>query len=105
MLDLFIPAYATRVVVYLHPISMRWGAPKLRAFCAETVGIEPDYATAFIFTNKARDCLLMYSLDDFDGQVLMKKLHKGAFLLPAEADDGAPYVIMKPNVLAKLFRS
>ena len=32
MLDMFIPAYATRVVVYLHPINMRWGAPKLRAF-------------------------------------------------------------------------
>lgn len=105
MLDLFIPTYSTRVVVYLHPISMRWGATKLRAFCAETVGIEPDYSTAFIFTNRARDCLLLYSLDDFDGQTLMKKLDKGAFLLPAVPDEGPPYVIMKPKMLGKLFRS
>jgi hypothetical protein len=105
MLDLFIPAYATRVVVYLHPINMRWGAPKLRAFCMDTVGIEPDYSTAFIFTNKARDCLLMYSLDDAEGQILMKKLNKGAFLLPAPSNDATPYVIMKPTMLRKLFRS
>jgi transposase len=105
MLDLFIPSYATRVVVYLHPINMRWGAPKLRAFCTETVGVEPDYSTAFVFTNKARDCLLMYSLDGTDGQILIKKLNKGAFLLPAAPEEGSPYVIMKPKMLGKLFRS
>ena len=105
MLDLFIPSYATRVVVYLYPVNMRWGAPKLRAFCTDTIGVAPDYTTAFVFTNKARDCLLMYSLDDFDGQILMKKLDKGAFLLPAAADEETPYVIMKPKMLAKLFRS
>ena len=69
------------------------------------MGIEPDYSTAFIFTNKARDCLLMYSLDDFDGQILIKKLTKGAFLLPAASDEGTPYAIMKPKMLGKLFRS
>jgi hypothetical protein len=47
----------------------------------------------------------MYSLDDYDGQILMKKLTKGAFLLPAASDDGAPYVIMKPKMIGKLFRS
>jgi IS66 Orf2 like protein len=105
MLDLFIPACTTRVVVYLHPINLRWGPPKLRAFCTETVGIEPDYHTAFIFTNKACDTLLMYSLDGYDGQTLTKKLTKGAFLLPAASDESAPYVIMKPSMIGKLFRS
>jgi transposase len=105
MLEAFIPAYATRVVVYLHPISMRWGATKLRALCTETVGIAPDYSTVFIFTNKGRDCMLMYSLDDADGQILIKKLNKGAFLLPAASVEGTPYVIMKPKMIGKLFRS
>lgn len=105
MLEAFIPDYATKVVVYLHPISMRWGATRLRAFCTETVGVAPDYSTVFIFSNKARDCLLMYSLDDTDGQILIKKLSKGAFLLPAATDEGASYVVMKPKVIGKLFRS
>lgn len=47
----------------------------------------------------------MYSLDDFDGQTLMRKLDKGAFLLPAAPEEGTPYVIMKPKMLSKLFRS
>jgi len=105
MLDRFIPAFATRVVVYLHPINVRWGATKLRAFCTETLGIAPDYSTAFVFANKARDCLLMYSLDDADGQVLLKKLNRGAFLLPAASDGETPYVIMRPKMLSRLFRS
>lgn len=105
MLEQFVPAYATRVVVYLNPIIMRWGATKLRAFCTETLGIEPDYSTAFVFSNKARDCLLLYSLDDSDGQILIKKLERGAFLLPAVSDQDTPYVIMRPKMLSRLFRS
>ena len=105
MLEAFIPNHATRVVVYLHPISMRLGAAKLRALCTEQLGVEPDYSTAFIFTNKARDCLLMYSLDDADGQILIKRLDKGAFLLPAASEESLPYVIMKPRMIGKLFRS
>ncbi|MEY4582272.1 MAG: Orf2 like protein [Pseudomonadota bacterium] len=105
MLDLFIPAFATRVVVYLHPINVRWGATKLRAFCTETLGIEPDYSTAFVFANKARDCLLMYSLDHADGQIVLKKLERGAFLLPAAPNEDTPYVILGPKMISRLFRS
>ncbi len=40
------PANLKRVVVYLQPISMRWGPTKLRALCRDEIGIEPDSATS-----------------------------------------------------------
>lgn len=101
----FIPPWATRVVVYLKPISMRWGAVKLRELCTETLGIEPATSTLFLFTNKSRDCLLMYFAEPASDQTLTKKLNKGVFLLPAPEHEGVPYVIMKPSIVPRLFRS
>lgn len=105
MLDAFFPPSATRIVIYLKPVSMRWGETKLRAFCRDELGLEPDPFTAFLFTNKARDCLLLYSADSTGDQVLIKKLEKGAFLLPAAPPDGAPFVTMTYKMLPRLFRS
>jgi hypothetical protein len=105
MLETFLPASATRVVVYLEPINMRWGPDRLGAFCREVIGVEPDQSTCFLFVNRQRDTLLMYFLG-FDGdQTLMKKLDKGAFLLPAPDADGKPFVILRPSMLPRLFRS
>jgi hypothetical protein len=101
----FIPARATRVVLYLKPINMRLGPAKLREVCSETLGIEPDASTMFLFTNAGHECLLMYFVDEQGDQTLMKKLDKGAFLLPVPEREGAPFVIMKPAVLPRLFRS
>jgi hypothetical protein len=81
MLETFLPANATRTVVYLEPISMRWGPERLRELCAQAIGGEPD--PAFVFTNKARDCLLLLSTGPSGDQVLLKKLEKGEYLLPA----------------------
>lgn len=53
------PANLKRVVVYLQPISMRWGPTKLRALCRDEIGIEPDSATAFLFVNKGHDSLML----------------------------------------------
>ena len=50
-----IPARATRVVVYLKPINMRLGCPKLHELCCETLGVEPDASTMFLFT-RVRPC-------------------------------------------------
>jgi hypothetical protein len=105
MLQAFLPASATRVVVYLKPVNMRLTPKKLRALCTETIGIEPDSRTAFLFTNKSQDFLLMFFEDETGDQSLIKKLNKGAFLLPAADRDGAEYVIMKPAILPRLFRS
>jgi hypothetical protein len=49
MLEAFLPKSATRVVVYLEPINVRWGVQKLGAFCRDVVGVEPDDATCFLF--------------------------------------------------------
>lgn len=105
MVEGFLPRSATRVVVYLKPISMRWGPEKLRTFCREVIGIEPDQTTCFLFVNRRCDTLLAYFLT-FDGdQTLMRKLDKGAFLLPAPEAEKAPFVILRPSMLTRLFRS
>ena len=99
-----LPSSATRVVVYLEPISMSYGDVRLRQLCRDKLGIEPDPFTAFLFTNAKRDCLLLYSAPSTGDRTLMKKLARGAFLLPVP-EAGRPYALMKPAVLERLFRS
>jgi len=43
MIKHLIPANLKRVVLYLQPISMRWGTAKLRSLCRDKLGIEPDF--------------------------------------------------------------
>jgi hypothetical protein len=105
MLKQLMPANLKRVVVYLQPISMRWGTTKLRALCEQELGIEPDSATAFLFVNKSHDSLLLYSMDPDGDRTLMKKIEKGAFMMPAPGPDGAPFIIMRPSILSRMFRS
>jgi hypothetical protein len=105
MLQAFLPKWATRIVVYLQPINVRWGAAKLSAVCREVLGMDPDIHTCFLFVNARRDTMLMYFLDADGEQTLMKKLDKGAFLLPAPEADGAPFVILRPSMLSRLFRA
>lgn len=105
MLEAFLPKSATRVVVYLEPINVRWGAQKLGAFCREVVGVEPDAATCFLFVNSRRDTLLLYFEDPSGEQTLTKKLGKGAFLLPARDEDGERFAILHPRKLSRLFRT
>lgn len=105
MLDALLPANATRVIVYLDPVSMRTGTDGLRKLCAERMGIEPDPFTAFLFSNRTRDCLLLFTTPRSGDQTLTKRLEKGAFLLPAPSAEGKPFVILRPSVLGRLFRS
>jgi hypothetical protein len=77
-----IPASTKRIVVYLRPISMRWGATKLRALCRNEIGIKPDLSTAFLFVNKTHDSLLLYAMTEDGDQTLTKKLDKGTFIVP-----------------------
>ncbi|MGD0837718.1 MAG: IS66 family insertion sequence element accessory protein TnpB [Polyangia bacterium] len=104
-LQTLLPQSVTRVVVYLQPINLRWGPEKLGTFCRDVIGVEPDPSTWFLFVNRRRDTLLMYFLG-FDGdETILKKLDKGAFLLPAPQAEGAPFVIFRPSMLPRLFRS
>ena len=105
MLEAFLPKSATRVVVYLHPINVRWGVRKLGTFCREVVCIEPDSRTCFLFVNARRDTLLLYFLDNDGEQTLLKKLDKGSFLLPAPDAAGAQFVTLRPSMLRRLFRA
>lgn len=104
MLDFLIPPQINKVLVYPKPISMRWGATKLRSFCADALGVEPQPDTAFLFTNKKQDTLLLYVVTDDGDQTLTKKLDKGAFLVPTAKPDGEPFVTMGRPALSKLFR-
>lgn len=105
MIKHLIPANLKRVVLYLQPISMRWGTAKLRSLCRDKLGIEPDFSTAFLFVNKSHDCLLLYSTDSNGDRTLMKKLEKGAFIVPAPEPEGAPFIVMRPSILSRMFRS
>ena len=105
MLELFLPQSATRVIVCLKPISVRWGATKLGAFCRDVLGVEPDLRTCFLFVNARHDTLLLYFVDHEGDQTLTKKLEKGSFLLPAPDASDRPYVVLRPSVLGRLFRS
>ena len=67
--------------------------------------VEPDPFTCFLFVNRSRDTLLMYFVGSDGDQTLLKKLDKGAFLLPAPDADGAPVAILRPSMLSRLFRS
>lgn len=106
MLEAFLPKEVTRIVVYPEPINVRWGAKKLGTFCREVMHIEPDDTTCFLFVNRRRDTLLMYFVSrGGDEQTLLKRLEKGSFLLPAPDPDGPPFVILRPSMLARLFRT
>ena len=105
MLEALLPKSATRVVVYLEPINVRSSVKKLGSICREVLGFEPDATTSFLFVNARRDTLLLY-FANYDGeQMLQKKLEKGAFLLPAPDTTGAPFVVLRPSMLPRLFRS
>ncbi len=105
MIEALLPQSATRVVVYLQPINVRWGVEKLGSLCREILGIEADATTCFLFVNARRDTLLVYFADGDGEQTLQKKLDKGAFLLPAPDATGAPFVILRRSMLSRLFRS
>jgi hypothetical protein len=84
---------------------MRFGSDKLAAHCREVLRIEPDEDTCFIFANRQKDTLLMYFRAPGGDEITMKRLEKGAFILPATPELGAPYVIMRPAMIPRLFRS
>lgn len=104
MIEQLFSKSVTRVVVALQPLSMRLSMPKIRSFCEDELGIVPDSHTAFLFANAGRDRLLLFSTDARGDQTLVKKLDKGAFLMPAPKADGARFVIMRPAVLSRMFR-
>ena len=84
---------------------MRLGSDKLAARCREALHIEPDEDTCFIFANRQKDTLLMCFRAPGGDEITMKRLDKGAFILPAPTEFGALYVIMRPAMLPRLFRS
>lgn len=55
--------------------------------------------------NSRRDTMVLYSVDWDGEQSIVKKLEKGSFLLPAPETGGKPYVILRPAMLARLFRA
>lgn len=105
VIEAFVPVAVSRLVVGLEPVNMRWREDRIRSYCRDELGLEPDTSTAFLFTNSKRDNLLLYCLDSDGDRLVQKKLEKGAFLLPAPETEGAAYVTMKRSMLSRLFRS
>lgn len=105
MLHLLLPPSVAHLVVYLEPINLRWGPDRLRVFCREEIGIEPDESTGFVFTNRKQDSLVMYYVDEDGDGVLRKKLDKGAFLMPLPGPEAKKWTKMKATMIRRLFRS
>lgn len=105
VIDALVPPAVTRLVLGLKPVNMRWREERIRSYCRDELGLELDKATAFLFVNSNRDCLLLYCLDRDGDRIVQKKLDKGAFLLPVPESQGTAYVSMKRSMLSKLFRS
>lgn len=105
MLEALLPDWVTRVVVFLEPINTGWGTEKLGKLCREVMGVEPDHSTCYLFANRKQDTLVMYLRCHDGDQTLMKRLEKGAFLLPASEEGRKPYVVLRPAMLARLFRA
>lgn len=103
MLDLFLPRSARRSHRLSHAIDTRWGPSRLRAACERDLGVELDLSTAVLFHNRARDTLVLYSLDADGDRCITKKLDRGVFLVPVPAA-GQKYVVLEASKIGRLFR-
>ena len=100
---LFMPECISHIVVYTEPINLRWGPDRIRRFCADEIGIQPDVFTAFIFANRKQDTLLMYYVDHDGDAIMHKKLPKGAFLMPVP-EPARKWIKMRAAMVDRLFR-
>lgn len=104
MLDLFIPPSTRRLVLYPVPINPRWVPDRLRVACERDLGLTLDPATAVLFHNRKKDTLVLYTLDRTGDRCVVKKVERGAFLLPVPAE-GKKYVVLAASKVASLFRA
>ena len=103
MLEMFLPAHITTVVVYPRPVNMSRGPEALRKLCADELGVEARNGTVVLFYNRAKDTMKLYWEDSSGDQTLTKKLDRGTFLVPVVAPD-AKYTTVPPMTLRRLFR-
>jgi hypothetical protein len=103
VIDLLLSPSTKRLVVYPTAINTRWGPQRLRAACERDLGVELDLSTAVLFHNRARDTLVLYSLDADGDRCITKKLDRGCFLLPVPAA-GRTYVVLDASKIGALFR-
>jgi hypothetical protein len=103
MLEMFLPAHITSVVVYPNPVNMTRGPEALRKLCVDELGVEAKNGTVVLFHNRAKDTLKLYWEDSSGDQTLAKKLDRGAFLVPVAPLD-AKYATVPPATLRRLFR-
>ena len=103
MFDLLLPRSTRRLIVYPAAIDTRWSPERLRVACERDIGVELDRATAVLFHNRARDTLVLYTLDFNGDRCIKKKLVRGAFLVPVPAA-GQKYVVLAASKISTLFR-
>lgn len=104
MLQHLIPPSIRRLVLFPVPINVRWGPDRLRVACERDLGLTLDRKTAVIFHNRKQDTLVLYTLDEDGDCCIMKKLERGAFLLPV-VPAGERYVVIEASKVGSLFRT
>ena len=103
MIEFFIPATVSQIIVYSRHIDPRWGPERLRNLCEQELDVRLEPATAVLFHNRAQDTLILVAQDDDGDRTVTKRLERGAFLLPAP-DPGRGYATVRPSQMNSLFR-
>jgi hypothetical protein len=104
VIDIFLPPSTKRLIVYPAAIDTRWGPERLRTACERDLGVQLDLSTAVLFHNRARDTLVLYSLDADGDRCVTKKLDRGVFLLPVPVAS-QKYDVLDASKVGSLFRS
>ncbi len=96
---------AVRIFLYRHAVDMRKGADGLSGLVIGEMNADPLSGALFVFCNRRRTMLKLLYWDRDGYAVWMKRLERGRFRLPAEAQasgeiDRATLAMMLEGVIA-----
>lgn len=103
-LNLLIPNNVKWVELYTQAIPGNWGATRIRRFLEVDSGITLKAENAYVFFNKAKDKLKLYSHDGDSEIYLIKELEKGGFMMPL-AEASQLFIKVSAQKLPSLLRS
>lgn len=91
-----------KVYVALQPCDMRKSFHGLAAVARDTLKADPLSGAAFLFTNRRRNLIKILYWDGSGLWVVAKRLEKGTFSWPSNADPSRHRLQLKPTALAML---
>ena len=94
-----------KVLLYTRPISMRWGDKKLSKLCKEELDKDPDeQKEVFVFTNKKKDQIAVFYVDNNGPTMFLKLLNDTTFIFPVPETVEQIALEISGKLLLKLLR-